>query len=421
MEKRMLSAKKNLISIIFLSLITACSVKPTIIETQGADRTTEPLVTFSPTPTQISLPSVSPSSITPEPTKLPSNTYSMETSRWPEFGDLLQPIDGDFSFETLIQDLSPGRYLVFLNGVENTINYASLDNDLTGVLITLGESLGLPNKLFRRDGELILAERSSTWRFYNLSDMSTWRIGPLCDSIYMAVSPSGEWLMGACSQTEWDEQGNKLLILQIVSTKDGLGHKISLPFSGSIYDLRFEWFDADRLIVSSARDSGKRANCAISFIDQLAYCPPIIPASSNISYSVRDLGKYVAFTNLDVSPKTAKLIPSECLILGEDCSGVIDLGGIEGFITPSPNFDIVGWITGIGLEAKTRIGIFDPITWESHQIVELEGNYTIDTWCPDSSCLIIYLEETFKRYRLDLDGTLTVLPFEKVIGSFSIP
>jgi hypothetical protein len=417
----MLIAKKIIVSIIFLSLIVACSVEPTLIETQRADQTTKPLVTFSPTPLDVSHPSVSPSSITAESTKLPYNTYPIETSRWPEHGDLLQSIDGNVSFETLIQELSPGRYLVFLNNAENTINYVSLDNESTGVLIKFGENLGLPNKIFRRDGELILAERSSTWRFYNLSNMSTWRIGPLCDSMYTTVSPNGEWLIGACSQTEWDEQGNKVLILQIVSTKDGLGYEISLPFSGSIYDLRFEWFDSDRLVVSSARDIGKRANCAISFLDRLAYCPPIIPTSSNISYSVRDLGKYVAFTNLDVSPITAKLIPSECLIPGKDCSGAIDLGGIEGFITPSPNFDIVGWITGIGLEAKTRIGIFDPITWESQQIVELVGNYTIDAWCSDSSCIIIYREETFDRYRLDLGGTLTELPYEKVIGSFSIP
>jgi len=363
------------------------------------------------------LPSIS--SLTP--TKLPPNTYSLEVRDWPETGNLLKTMDGEVIFETQIWDLSPGGYLVFLDSQEHTVNFASMDTDETGVLIQLDEKLGLPRKLFQRSGEIILAERSSIWRFYNLSSMVAWRIGPLCESIYMDISPKGDWLVGSCFQTERDEQGIKQLISEIVSIEVGKGFRIALPFSGSIYDHRFTWFSDDRLIVSRARDDSRQANCAISFLERLVYCPPIVPANHNITYYVEDLGQFVAFTNLDVFPWEAMLVPTECLLAGIDCSGVVELGKVEGFILASPSFEVVGWITGIGPQEEAKIGIFDPNTWESRQIADLEGNFTIDAWCPDSSCMIIYSEETLTRYRLDLDGSLTPLPYEKVIGSFSIP
>jgi hypothetical protein len=151
------------------------------------------------------------------------------------------------------------------------------------------------------------------------------------------------------------------------------------------------------------------------------YCPPIVTAGKNISYLVNKLEEHLAFTNSDIFPWEAVLIPQVCFIPGEDCEPKIELGQVEGFLVPSPEDTLVGWTTGVGLMGYTRFGYYNTATWESIEIAEIEGNYNIDTWCPDASCLIIYMDEAYSRYRLDLDGTLTPLPYERVIGSFSIP
>jgi hypothetical protein len=151
------------------------------------------------------------------------------------------------------------------------------------------------------------------------------------------------------------------------------------------------------------------------------YCPPIVKASKNMRYLVYNLEAYIAFANIDAFPWEAVLIPQTCFIPGEDCELLIELGDIEGFLVPSPDNALVGWTTGVGLTGYTKFGYYETSTWESVEIIELEGNFNIDAWCPDASCLIIFVDEFYSRYRLDLDGTLTSLPYEKVIGSFSIP
>ncbi len=151
------------------------------------------------------------------------------------------------------------------------------------------------------------------------------------------------------------------------------------------------------------------------------YCPPIIQASKNISYLVYNLDHHLAFTNIDTSPWDAVYIPQVCFIPGEACDPKIELGEVEGFLVPTPVTTLIGWTTGVGLTGYTKFGYYETATWESVEIAEIEGNYNIDAWCPDASCLIIYSDEFYSRYRLDLDGTLTPLPYEKIIGSFSIP
>jgi hypothetical protein len=151
------------------------------------------------------------------------------------------------------------------------------------------------------------------------------------------------------------------------------------------------------------------------------YCPPIVTAGKNINYQVNNLEGYLAFTNIDTFPWEAVLIPQECFIPGEDCEPKMQLGDVEGFLVLSPKNTLVGWTTGVGLTGYTKFGYYNTPTWESVEIAEIEGNYNIDAWCPDASCLILFKDEVYSRYRLDLDGTLTPLPYEKVIGSFSIP
>jgi hypothetical protein len=215
--------------------------------------------------------------------------------------------------------------------------------------------------------------------------------------------------------------GAEVHISEIISINNGKGYRIAVPYSGSIYEINFTWFDQNRLLVSKSRDDSAQANCAISFSDGLMYCPPIVSAGKNIRYLVNNLEEHLAFTNIDTFPWEAVLIPQVCLIPGEDCQPKIELDQVEGFLVASPEKTLVGWTTGVGLTGYTKFGYYDTTTWESKEIAEIEGNFNIDVWCPDASCLIIYTDEFYTRYRLDLDGTLTPLPYEKVIGSFSIP
>jgi hypothetical protein len=412
--------KLLLISVFALNAMTACS--PTVVTTKRPS--SEPTTASSPSPTAEIIgteTAVIETTKTSSPTSLPADTYTLNVLPWPETGSIKRPIDEGVIFEMSPSQLASGDYLIILDSDEHAVKYVSLSTEEEGVLLRLDEDLPLPSMIFVQDRQYILAESSNPWRFYDLSNHIAWEIGPLCDHVSSRVSSNGHWVYASCSELQRDDKGVENHLTEIISICNGTGSRVAVPYSGSIYEIHYTWFNQDRLIVSKTRDDSAQANCALCISDQLMYCPPVVKAGKNIRYFIQNLGQFVAFQNIDSFPWQGILIPETCFISGEDCEQVIDLGDVEGFLVPSPEDTLVGWTTGIGLTGYTKFGYYNTTTWDSVEIAELEGNYNIDAWCPDAHCLIIYMDEFYSRYRLDLDGTLTPLPYEKVIGSFSIP
>jgi hypothetical protein len=415
-------SRNRLVLVTFLALNALVACSPAVATTEQPS--IEPTRTASPSPTAKLIGTETPFTETTEtstPTSLPADTYVLDVSPWPETGNLRNPINEGVIFETSPSQLPSGDYLISLNSNEHTVRYVNLSTEEEGVLLQLDEALPLPTFIFKQDGLYILADSSNPRRFYDLINQTAWEIGPHCDAVSNQVSANGQWLLASCAELQRDDMGAEVHISEIISIDNGKGYRVAIPYSGSIYEIHFTWFDQDRLVVSKSRDDSTQANCAISLSDGLMYCPPIVKAGKNIRYLVNNLEGYLAFTNIDTFPWEAVLISQECFIPGEDCEPEMQLGDIEGFLVLSPKYNLVGWTTGIGLTGYTKFGYYNTATWESVEIADIEGNYSIDTWCPDASCLIIYTDELYSRYRLDLDGTLTPLPYEKVIGSFTIP
>jgi hypothetical protein len=412
--------KLSLVYIFTLNAMVACS--PTEVTAESTSG--EPTITSSLSPTAELIRTETPVLETAElssPTSLPADTYPLNVWPWPETGSIKHQVNDGVIFEMSPSQLASGDYLIIIDSDEHAVKYVSLSTEEEGVLLRLDEGLSLPRVIFVQDSQYILAESSNPWRFYDLSNQIAWEIGPLCDHVSSRVSSDGQWLHASCEEIYEDDMGAEIHISEIISIEDGKSYRVAVPYSGSIYEIQYTWFNQDRLIVSKVRDDSAQAICSISISNQLMYCPPIVKVGKNIRYLIQNLGQYVAFQNLDSFPWQGILISETCFIPGEDCGQIIDLGEVEGFLVPSPEDTLVGWTTGVGLTGYTKFGYYDTANWESVEIAELEGNYNIDAWCPDASCLIIYMDESYSRYRLDLDGTFTPLSYEKVIGSFSIP
>jgi hypothetical protein len=362
---------------------------------------------------------------TPSKTTLPPNTSSLDFIKWPEIGDLILPIDGDSVFQTPLKDLSSGDYLVILNEAANEVGFASLETDTSGVLLQLDEELDLPDGIASGSGHFLLYDRARVWRFYDLVDQSAWSVGPVCIWEQVSISPNGNWLGILCEGVQSGESSTEFMTLEIISTYEGTGSHFLIPRATPDQDIInpfLFWLDYDMLGLSRVWIGDEFHTCHISFLEQTMFCPLVF----NPGYIARQMtivpgGDIIPFTDIKSYPWRSSLVPIDCLENGERCSEIVELDDIVGVPYASLEPDLLWWISPLDRTEITRIGVFEGLEWKSREIIELSGSYSVETTCPDVSCVIITKLDSDEYYRLDLDGTLTPLPYEKVIGSFSIP
>ncbi|MFW9935961.1 MAG: hypothetical protein ACFFDU_10745 [Candidatus Thorarchaeota archaeon] len=362
---------------------------------------------------------------TPSAPSLPPNNYSLNVLEWPESGDLILPIDGEVMFPTSIRDLSSGNYLVYLNEEKHEVWYASLETDISGVLLQPNEEMDLPDGIASGLGQFLLYDRARVWRFYDLVDQSAWSVGPICLWEQMSISPDGKWLGTLCEDVQSNENSTEFMTLEIISTYEGTGSRFLIPRVTPDQDIInpfLSWFDFGVLGLSRVWIEDEFRTCHISFLDQFMFCPLIFdPGYLARQMTIFPGGDVIPFTDLKSYPWQSALVPIECLINGERCSGIVELWDIVGVPYASPDPDLLWWISPLDKTEITLLGVYEGPEWESKEIVSMDGSYSIETMCPDGSCVIISDLDSDNFYRLDLDGTVSLLPYEKIIGSFSIP
>jgi hypothetical protein len=415
----------QIVGLFVLIIVAACVSRPSpTYVTLTAEEITTDLTNVTPLPSTTNTPR-SVIRQTPSETSLPPNTYSLNALEWPESGDLILPIDGEVIFKTSIHDIPTGNYLVYLNEDKHEVWYASLEKDISGMLLQLDQELDLPDGIATVSNQLLLYDRARVWRFYDLVDQSAWSVGPICLWEQVSISPNGKWLGTLCEDVQSSDNSTELMTLEIISTYEGTGSRFLIPRATSDQDAInpfLFWMDSDILGLSRVWIDGEFCTCRISFLDQLMFCPLIF----NPGYLARQMtifpgGDVIPFTDLKSYPWQSALVPIECIKNGEGCSGIFELHDIVGVPYASPNPDLLWWSSPLDRTEITLFGVYEGPGWESSEIVSIDGSYSIETMCPDGSCVIISDLDSDKFYRLNLDGTFSLLPFEKVIGSFSIP
>jgi hypothetical protein len=421
---------RGLVSLCICSVIIgACSKQPTPIshptespETLAA--TIDPIkVTASPIPTEANTSTSTPS---PTPTSLPANTYPLNLEPWPESGDLLLPIDVEVFFETSLEELETGDYIVILDSREHAVRYASLSSGESGDLLRISPEAPLPRLFVWNQDRFILAEPGEHWRIYDLVDQRAWRIGPVCASYFgSAFSPGGNWIGVECSKFEKANTTRQHVVIEVISLEMGKGYDIVIPRDDYIY---ISWLDEDSLITSEVQVSEKSRNCGLHFSEGIMYCPPSITSDFYIlSRRVTRSSFYIPMIGRYMNPREGILVPKVCFENGEQCTDIIDLGPIEGHLYLSPEGNVLAWIEQVEDPKLTNIGVFEPPEWEARKIAQFKSDisdyhYRFVTWCPDENCLIVSkIGSAFANYRINLDATYQHLPYEEVIGSFSIP
>jgi hypothetical protein len=334
-------------------------------------------------------------------------------------------MDGEATFQTSIRDLPSGDYLVYLNEDQREVWYASLETVNTGVLLHLGDELDLPDGIASGSGRFLLYDRARVWRFYDLVDQRAWRVGPICLWEQVTISPGGNWLGIVCEGVQSGESSAELMTLEIISTYQGTGNHILIPRTTSGQDAInpfLLWLDDDMLGISRVWMGDEFHTCRISFLDEFMFCPLVF----NPGYLARQMtivpgGDTIPFTDIKSYPWRSALVPMDCLVNGKRCSEIVELDEIVGVPYATPDPDFFWWISPLDITEITRIGVYEGPERESREIRELRGSYSIETMCPDGSCVIVTKLDSDEFYRLDLDGTLTLLPYKEIIGSISIP
>lgn len=407
----------------------------------AASCTSEPAPTPVPSPTQGSeavAPTVSPSlkpTSGPQPSATPTPELPIQFVLWPEQGNLLLPSDIEVNFETSLDDLAPGGYVLrwevrdarwltmeavsyplrevaIVARVPDTSVYTGLEMIYFGDSIYVSPAGGPPPML----------------RVFDLAGKRSWRIGPLCGSISEVLSPSGKYFLSycetscpACENNITPGMSPDLEVFEVISVTEGIGLRVGLPSKDERQPVRLSWFGEHELIASRVWIDERFFVCLIDVKQQTARCP----YSFKEPYVMRDhvvIGEHLPFVlSGHGGPLEALIMPRVCLTQGE-CDGIVDLGEMPGDLRASPSGERFVLISSGPLPEDKVVAFLEPPGWKVNRLIQLSDSYGLDAWCPDEGCVLLE-GSGFPRpsYRLDPDGSLTLYPYDNIIGSFTIP
>jgi len=382
-------------------------------------------VTQMPAGTETGLPTPEPTGIVTR-TPLPPDMYALSSEQRPETGSLLLPFEGEATFGTPPESLPAGDYIVYLEQEERAVGYASLDGREKGVLLGVGEGLDLPDVFLHDSGRFVLGHFALESTIYDLQKGQAWRVGPICLwRSQIRVSSDGRWIAAECEDMEIGGERKAHTVLEILSTEDGRGFRVAVPREPTENPDRppyVFWLDKTTLLVWDAWIAEGFATCSLTVPANALYCPEVFGGGNAPSIGSREPeSDLVALLYSKENPWRSILVSKGCFRVGGECPGIIDLteANTVPIVTKDPS--LVWWITPLEPTELSRIGLYEAPTWESRQVAEYGGSYWIVAQCPDGKCLFLENLDSTLRYRLDLDGTLTAVPYQEIIGTFSIP
>jgi hypothetical protein len=184
------------------------------------------------------------------------------------------------------------------------------------------------------------------------------------------------------------------------------------------------WLDDAHVLVSRVWVDGELRACTVSFEQATMYCPPL-GLDSMVAYGTYTSPKsqMIPFVDFEFPPR-ATLVPRECLANNGVCSGIQALQIEESrLLITTSDPETIWWIEPLGPDPTTEIGVVDLGTQHLKEIASVGGDYSSRVPCPDGSCLFLFQHDSELNWRLNLDGSLSIMPFggDVIIGSFSIP
>jgi len=342
---------------------------------------------------------------------------------WPETGSLILPMDIEVTFQSTLANLPSGDYVIFSDWRTEDIRYTSLSSDARGTLATglNRERVGPPLPASRGnlsggmmvDAWFVDSATPTTRYVFDLNEGRVWRVGPLCDH-FSLLSPGGRWLVTFCKEEE-QQPPSGLGALELIEVDSGAGYRIAIPELGTTPQVF--WLDADSLLISVRPDLsvlGKNV-CIIRLSQKTAFCPPRFDDKE--IHALSPDGTQMVVIDYGYTPQARTLVATAtCLEPSYPCT-TRDLDSHSPALwSPDSNLLLGGASNGV----RSEFSLFQGPDWlPPRRIAQFGGDYVAVDWCPDSTCLI--LGHDGQGYRLDLDGTVTRLPYDYPIGAIRIP
>jgi len=365
---------------------------------------------------------------TPIATRLPPNVFALEAHRWPEEEDLLLGVEQGAEFGTTIGELAPGDYLVVADKEIGLASVYHLETERLEVLVRAppAEYLGVQFTGDRGEGLVSFRAFPRSWWFYDAVAGGGWGLGETCSGRPPhRMSPGGGWIGAICHDfIQMTDVPFEHVVMEVLSTQEGVGTRIAIPSSPTQRDRPYmAWLDDERVLVSTVWVVGELRACTVSFQQATMFCPPL-GLDSMVSHGVYTSPEslMIPFIDSQVPPRAA-LVPRECLASNGVCPGVEWLQIDESLLITTSDPEIIWWIEPLAPDPTTEIGLVDLDTRTLTQLASLGGDYSSRGPCPDGSCLFLFQHDNEINWRLNLDGSLQVLPFrgDVIIGSFRIP
>ncbi len=329
---------------------------------------------------------------------------------WPTEGSLFQPADIRVIFDTSLDDLRPGTYILYQDGDKGGVGYSSIDGTLRGSFftfeypfaITINTNSGVTPRLVGQ------SERGTTYYVIDLRGQEVQKLTPLCTKHLPYLSPSGASLAQICTPESRQLEGS--LELEVTSLDHGTTvHLVIEPRSGRRFSGgKITWLDDNHFIAEIGPDEEP---CLVSLANQAMRCAPLI---RNELVDVSPRGTWL---RTGVSPQNTamqEIYLLECFDNSARCYPVVT--GLGDFDFPeemywSPDESKLAVLTmrdGL-LEDPTEVGYYYTQTWTYHRIAVLPPEYGLLDWCPDSSCMVV--ARGLEISVLYLDGRMEPVPF----------
>jgi hypothetical protein len=383
-----------------ICILSSCNepaLETTLAETVTATKSATIVPSLTPKPSETQTPS-----ITPNPFGTPISSV-----KWPEEGDLTQPVDIQVNFGESLNDLPSGSYLLYKDPTTRGLHYTSLDGSHQGMLFAFDPPYSVAT--FRR-GKItshvigVFELGVNTRYVIDLTRQTVMKFNPLCHEAVGSPSPNGELMAGICNERRIQLDGE--IVIEIVSLENGENSHLILPFEE---DKRYEsnlvdWVTDECFI---ALVGPGEAPCLISIPELGMRCVTALEDKPILAISE----DWLLVRKSEGNSRILEIFPMSCFHDKDACEPVtLELESISSTrFRWSPDGTMLALDEGNQLTSTTaKIGYYDTATWMYHEIGVFSRDYGLLDWCPDSTCMLIVGEPSYIAY---LDGSIERLKF----------
>jgi len=381
-------------------IFSSCSAPPmetALVETATPTKSPMILPSFTPKPSETQMPS-----ITPNPFGTPISSV-----KWPEEGDLTQPVDIQVNFGDSLSVLPSGSYLLYKDPTTRGLHYTSLDGSIQGMLFAFEPLYSVATFLRGRITSRVvgLFELGVTTRYVvDLTRQTILKLNPLCHEAVGFPSPIGKLMAGICTQRRIQLDGE--IVIEIVSLENGESYHLVLPFEE---DIRYksnlvDWVTDESFI---ALVGPGEAPCLVSIPDLGMCCVTALKDKRILAISEN----WLVVRRSEGNNWILEIFPMSCFHEKGACEPItLELETISSTrFRWSPDGTMLALDEGNHLTSTTaKIGYYDTATWTYNEVGVFSRDYGLLDWCPDSTCMLIVGEPSYIAY---LDGRMEQLYF----------